>query len=121
MSEHIKVFIIFIFAVLMFCGCGRQYKAEAVVKDFLDNNLQADAYTVSFQEIDSTKNVTDSVVDVMRFEAGKNKMFRKGIAYAPINRQYIYVQAKVCVGNDTINHTFYINPELTRIVSFKVN
>ena len=73
MSEHIKVFIIFIFAVLMFCGCGRQYKAEAVVKEFLDNNLQADAYTVSFQEIDSTKNVTDSVVDVMRLEAGKNK------------------------------------------------
>ena len=53
-------------AALLLCACGKQYKAEDTVKAFLDINLKSGNYDVSFTKIDSTKLISDSIVNVMR-------------------------------------------------------
>ena len=94
---------------------------ESVINDFLEANLQASDYTVSFSDIDSTRYVSDSIVNIMRAEALKNKMFKKGIKYAGKSKQYIYTRVTICIGNDTTSHTFYLTPDMNQVVSFKAN
>ena len=57
----------------------------------------------------------------MRMKASVNKMFKKNIKYANTHNQYMYIQAHVSINGDTIRQTFYLNPDLTQIVSFKNN
>lgn len=106
-------------AILALSGCGKQHKAESVVTDFLDNNLHANDYTVKFKDIDSTRHVSDSMVTVMRDNADNNKMYKHGIKYAPLGKQYIYLNTEIYVGNDTTRQTFYLNHALTQVVAFK--
>ena len=121
MSRYLNTVIICAAAILTLTGCGKQHDAERVVNDFLDDNLLTDNFSVSFTKLDSTRYVTDSVVKAMRTAAEKNKRFRKEIEYAPTGRQYMFMQAKVCIGQDTISQTFYLDSALTKVVSFKEN
>ena len=103
-------------------GCGHSHKAESTVKDFLEKNVSASEYTVAFTKTDSTRHVTDSAVIEMRKDAERNPIFKKGIAYdsaTVMPEKYVYTKAEICVGGDTIAHTFYLNPEENRIVAFK--
>ena len=114
-----KVTFAYMAAILALSGCGKQHKAESVVTDFLDNNLHANDYTVKFKDIDSTRHVSDSMVTVMRDNADNNKMYKRGIKYAPTGKQYIYLNTEIYVGDDTARHTFYLDQALTQVVAFK--
>lgn len=115
------VFALAVMSIII-SGCSKQYKAESAVKDFLATNLQTSEYhTVSFSDIDSTQYVNDSLVNIMRKQAEKNKMFKKDIKYADKQVKYIYTRATICIGNDTTSHTFYLTPDLNQVVSFKEN
>lgn len=115
--------VIAIFAMtLVLSSCGKQYKAESTIKDFLATNLQTSDYsTVSFSDIDSTRYVTDSLINIMRKDAAKKQIFKKDIKYADMQDQYIYTRATICIGNDTTSHTFYLTKDLSQVVSFKEN
>lgn len=121
MHNKIKTIITLVTMTLVLCSCSKQQKAESVINDFLEANLQASDYTVSFSDIDSTRYVSDSIVNIMRAEALKNKMFKKGIKYAGKSKQYIYTRVTICIGNDTTSHTFYLTPDMNHVVSFKAN
>jgi uncharacterized lipoprotein NlpE involved in copper resistance len=108
MYRSIKTAIACMAAIITLCSCDNQDKAENLIKDFLDKNLQTSEYSVSFTELDSTRHVTDSAINAMRANAANNK-------------QYIFIRTKMSIGKDTINQTFYLDPELTSIVSFKEN
>lgn len=119
--SSIKTTIACLAVATLVCGCGKQHEAESVVKDFLETNLQASDYTVSFSGIDSTRHVTDSVVNKMRADAANSKMFKRGIKYAGTDQQYIYTKVKICIGGDTTSHTFYLDPKVSQVVAFKDN
>ena len=68
-------------AIITLCSCDNQDKAENLIKDFLDKNLQTSEYSVSFTELDSTRHVTDSAINAMRANAANNKLYKKGITY----------------------------------------
>lgn len=110
-------------AALLLCACGKQYKAEDTVKAFLDINLKSGNYYVSFTKIDSTKLISDSIVNVMRTIAAKNTAFKPNIKYGaePPQASYIFTKASIIIGNDTMKHTFYLTPELSNVVAFKNN
>ncbi|HIW45104.1 MAG TPA: hypothetical protein H9986_08795 [Candidatus Prevotella stercoripullorum] len=57
----------------------------------------------------------------MRTNASKNTSFRNNIAYDanPPQRIYMFTKAKIYIGKDTLQHTFYLTPELTQVISFK--
>lgn len=121
MHNTIKTTIALAAMTMALYGCGKQHKAESVINDFLAANLQASDYTVSFSDIDSTRYVSDSIVNIMRAEAAKNIMFKKGIKYADKSERYIYTRVTICIGNDTTSHTFYLTPDMSQVVSFKEN
>lgn len=121
MSHHIRTLTCCFTAVILMCACGKQHKAEETVKAFLDNNLKTTEYSVNFTKIDSTRLVSDSLIHVMRTNASKNTSFRNNIAYDanPPQRIYMFTKAKIYIGKDTLQHTFYLTPELTQVISFK--
>ena len=99
MKRYIKIIII-CSITLVAVSCGKQHKAESAVKDFLDQNMTAADYSISFNKIDSTKNLTDSMIIVMKNSAKKNRLFKKNIEYGNGNKPYIlqrpeYAMAKI--------------------------
>lgn len=90
MKRYIKIIII-CSITLVAVGCGKQHKAESAVKDFLDQNMTAADYSISFNKIDSTKNLTDSMIIVMKNSAKKNRLFKKNIEYGMVI-SHIYLQ-----------------------------
>ena len=120
--KHIAIATLACAAAITLAGCGHGHKAESTVKDFLEKNISTTEYTVAFTKTDSTRHVTDSAVIEMRKDAERNPIFKKGIAYdsaTVMPEKYVYTKAEICVGGDTIAHTFYLNPEENRIVAFK--
>ena len=72
-----KVFVLFT-AALMMMGCGEQYQAKGVVKDFLKSNLTTTDYSVKrFSSVDSTRNITPQQVAELRHLCTQLKAFRK--------------------------------------------
>lgn len=76
MKRYIKIIII-CSITLVAISCGKQHKAESAVKDFLDQNMTAANYSISFNKIDSTRNLTDSMIIVMKNSAKKTGFLRR--------------------------------------------
>ncbi|WP_298451080.1 hypothetical protein [uncultured Prevotella sp.] len=122
MKRYIKILMacsIVIFSV----SCGKQHKAESVVKDFLDKNITEPEYSISFNSIDSTKNITDSMINVMKNNAKKDNLFKKEIAYGSStgSKPYIFTKTRIYNGKDTMMYTFYIDRMLQSVIAFKQN
>ncbi|WP_418551507.1 hypothetical protein [Prevotella sp.] len=122
MRRYIKVFIICLTA-LAAVSCSNQHKAESVVKDFLDANMMSDDYSISFYGIDSTRNITDSMINVMKINAKKNSLFKKNIAYGTNKgkKPYIFTKTRIFNGKDTVPYTFYLDKAMQNVIAFKMN
>lgn len=118
-----KTTLTYVAVALLLCACGKQHKAEKTVKAFLDTNLKSKNYNVSFTKIDSTKLVSDSIVNVMRTIAAENTAFKSGIRYdaEPPQPSYTFTKACIIIDNDTLRHTFYLTPSMAEVVAFKNN
>lgn len=108
---------------LTLTACGNQHKTETVVKDFLAENMKHSDYKIEFSDIDSTALVSDSSIIRMRKTALGNNMYRQPLKYkdAKHNGKYIFTQATMYIGNDTITQTFYLDMQMTGIIAFKTN
>lgn len=121
MFDNIKNVVLCAVIVLL-ASCGKQHKAEGVVKDFLNKSLVAQDYTVSLSKIDSTKRVSKAAIAFMRMEARKNKSFKQPIKYGDDNyASYVFTRATIAQGRDTLVHTFYLDSEVVQVVAFKEN
>lgn len=122
MKRYIKISVICSMAFFAI-SCGKQHKAENVIKDFLDENMSTSEYSISFNDIDSTRNITDSMINVMKNNARKNKLFKKEIVYGSsmTAKPYIYARTKICNGKDTVPYTFYLDKTLNSVIAFKRN
>ena len=119
-----KPFILLLLLGLTFVGC-EQWKAERLVGNFLDDNLKKEYdFSRKYNDIDSTFNVTDSMVDVLRQQANKYVEFNTPISYEPgkATRPLIIERVRMKQDDSTqTNMTFYLDKELTRVVAFKEN
>lgn len=106
---------------LMLFSCGKQHKAETVVKEFMTQYMTVDDYSVDFLKIDSTTHVTDSLIDRMKLTATRNNLFKKGVKYGqvPKSGKYVYLPARIYVGKDTISQTFYLDTSISKVIAFK--
>lgn len=121
--QSIRTVACIMVATLLLIGCDAEKStAKKLVKDFLKENLVNNDFKVmSFSALDSTKHITDSVFKVMRAEAAQDKAFKKDIQFAegPKTKKLYYIRIKYRLDNDTCLQTFYLDDELTRVVSFR--
>ena len=121
--QSIRTVACIMVATLLLIGCdAEKSKAKKLVKDFLKENLVNNDFKVmSFSALDSTKHITDSVFKVMRAEAAQDKAFKKDIQFAegPKTKKLYYIRIKYRLDNDTCLQTFYLDDQLTRVVSFR--
>lgn len=116
-----KVFVLFT-AALMMMGCGEQYQAKGVVKDFLKSNLTTTDYSVKrFSSVDSTRNITPQQVAGLRHLCTQLKAFKKAIDYPAYEKKDAlkFTRMTLMVNDDTLNCTFYLDKSLQRVVAFK--
>lgn len=121
--QSIRTVACIMVATLLLIGCDAEKStAKKLVKDFLKENLVNNDFKVmSFSSLDSTKHITDSVFKVMRAEAAQDKAFKKDIQFAegPKTKKLYYIRIKYRLDNDTCLQTFYLDDQLTRVVSFR--
>ena len=91
--------------LLLFASCGQQQQAKSVVKDFVEDCLQQDADYLDFTRVDSTRSVSDSVI---QYAERKGKTLK-------------YIRVSYLLNNDTLSATFYLDAEMTGVVAFKQN
>ena len=111
------IYIIIGIALLLFASCGRQQQAKSVVKDFMAEQLhQTDIDYYDFSEIDSTRALSDSIIQVLRQRGPKDVQYQhyKG-------KTLLLIRAKYLRGNDSCSTTFYLDSEATGVIAFKEN
>ena len=106
--------------MLLFASCGRQYKAEQRVKDFVKENMQV-ADEISgrdFADIGTTRHISDSLINVMRQRG--DKLYKSQISYGAIPAgELYYLRMRYIHKGDTLQNTFYLDQKLTEVVAFK--
>ena len=121
--RQIKTAVIVVVAMMALSSCnGPKNDAERVIKDFLKENLvDGDFKYLDFSDIDSTFYVNDSIVKAMRVIHDTTSVFKKGIKYAEgqDTRKKHFVHVHYRVGEKKIRQTFYLDDQLTRVLSFK--
>ena len=106
--------------VLLLASCGQQYKAEQAVKAFVEENMEnpAEISSRDFADVGTTRHISDSLIDVMRHRGAP--LFKKDISYGqPPQGDLVYLRMKYVVKGDTLQNTFYLDPEAKEVVAFK--
>lgn len=122
----LRSIIAILFAAATLIGCGNKYKAKGVVKDFLATNLvKNDISGVSFSTFDSTFHIKDSLVTAMRTTANSSPAYKKGISYGekqPGNEKLFFLRTEYTnADGKQIKETFYLTPDVEKVVCFKEN
>ena len=121
--RQIKTAVIAVLAVMAISSCGGpKNDAERLIKDFLKENLvDGDFKYLDFSDLDSTFYVSDSIVKAMRVTHDTTSVFKKGIKYVegPDTRKKHFIHVHYRVGEKKIRQTFYLDDQLTRVLSFK--
>lgn len=125
-----RLFIFIIVAlVLALTSCGDQHKAQLLVKDFLDENLEEnDCCYDRFSKLTPTAMIDFNRVKSMREEMSKLPYVKKNINYNdgafPDTLMYLRATYELTSrdGNkQKVTQTFYLDKALTRVVAFKEN
>lgn len=122
-KKIIKTAIVALAVAMAFTSCNREKsRAQSLVKDFLKENLvENDFKVMDFSKLDSTKVVSDSLFQLMREKGEKNSHFKQPLAFpdGPRTTKMYFIRVKYRIEKDTILQTFYLDDELSRVVSFK--
>ena len=111
-----RIYIIIGVALLLFASCGRQQQAKSSVKDFVENQLNRDVSYLDFSSVDSTRAITDSLIQVLRSRAGQ------GIQYQdPSGKTLLHIRTHYLLDDDTLSATFYLDPATLGVVAYKEN
>ena len=113
--------IIGVALLTLFSACGRRQTAKSVVNDFIEQNaLSPEKMTArEFSSLDSTKFLNDSIV--LSMQKRGHELYKHGISYeqSSSGRILYYLRMKCVYENDTLQQTFYLDENLTSVVSFK--
>ena len=103
-------------ALMLFASCGQRQQAKSVVKDFMETYKQGDVDYLEFSDIDSTKVLSDSIINALQQQAGKNVTFQKRTS-----AMLLLIRAKYLLDEDTCSTTFYLDPSTMGVVACKDN
>lgn len=116
--------------VLALTSCGDQHKAQSLVKDFLNENLEErDCSYERFSRLTPTAMIDMNGVKDMRQHMSQMPYMKKNINYqdaSAISDTLLYIRATYKLTDKTgkeqeLTQTFYMDKALTRIVAFKEN
>lgn len=116
--------------VLALTSCGDQHKAQSLVKDFLNENLEErDCSYERFSRLTPTAMIDMNGVKDMRQHMSQMPYMKKNINYqdaSAISDTLLYIRATYKLTDKTgkeqeLTQTFYMDKSLTRVVAFKEN
>ena len=116
--------------VLALTSCGDQHKAQSLVKDFLNENLEErDCSYERFSRLTPTAMIDMNGVKDMRQHMSQMPYMKKNINYqdaSAISDTFLYIRATYKLTDKTgkeqeLTQTFYMDKALTRVVAFKEN
>ena len=112
--------IIGVLVLLLLASCGQRYEAKQLVKAFVKEHATEEIDISSFSDLDSTKVISDSLLQVMRQRAEKDTLFKDvKLGSVPPSTTLLYIRMRY--GADSLNQsrTFYFDKDLTSIIAFK--
>ena len=113
---RLKNLIYIIGVMLLLTACGQQQRAKSVVKEFMETYRQGDVDYLEFSDVDSTKMLSDSLINVLQQQAGKKVTFQKRNSTT-----LLLIRAKYLLNDDTCSTTFYLDPSTMGVVACKQN
>ena len=113
---RLKNLIYIIGVLLLLTACGQQQRAKSVVKDFMETYQQGDVDYLEFSDVDSTKVLSDSLINALQQQAGKKVTFQKRNSTT-----LLLIRAKYLLDDDTCSTTFYLDPSTMGVVACKQN
>ncbi len=113
---RLKSLIYVIGVMLLLTACGQQQRAKSVVKDFMETYQQGDVDYLEFSDVDSTKMLSDSLINALQQQAGKKVSFQKRNSTT-----LLLIRAKYLLDDDTCSTTFYLDPSTMGVVACKQN
>ena len=113
---RLKNLIYIIGVMLLLTACGQQQRAKSVVKDFMETYQQGDVDYLEFSDVDSTKVLSDSLINALQQQAGKKVTFQKRNSTT-----LLLIRAKYLLDDDTCSTTFYLDPSTMGVVACKQN
>ncbi len=113
---RLKSLIYIIGVMLLLTACGQQQRAKSVVKDFMETYQQGDVDYLEFSDVDSTKMLSDSLINALQQQAGKDVTFQKRTSTT-----LLLIRAKYLLDDDTCSTTFYLDPSTMGVVACKQN
>lgn len=113
---RLKNLIYIIGVMLLLTACGQQQRAKSVVKEFMETYQQGDVDYLEFSDVDSTKVLSDSLINALQQQAGKKVTFQKRTSTT-----LLLIRAKYLLDDDTCSTTFYLDPSTMGVVACKQN
>ena len=113
---RLKSLIYIIGVMLLLTACGQQQRAKSVVKEFMETYQQGDVDYLEFSDVDSTKVLSDSLINALQQQAGKDVTFQKRTSTT-----LLLIRAKYLLDDDTCSTTFYLDPSTMGVVACKQN
>ena len=109
--------------VLMLCGCGQKHKAKALIGSFVEENTTMGDMRRSYDKVDSTFKLTDSIIVNMQQQAANLPHFKKNIAFGEHikGEPLLYSRVRFTNEHDTLHFTFYMNRSLSQVIACKEN
>ena len=119
--KHTLLYIIGFICMMIAASCSKRDNAESLVKDFINSNVEEPEKlsAIEFVRFDSTKHVSDSALQAMQQQLHAH--FRGDIVYesSTAGRMLYYLRSKCIYSGDTLQYTFYIDEDISHVVSFK--
>ena len=114
--------IIGVLTLLLLASCGQRYEAKQLVKAFVKEHATEEIDISGFSDLDSTKVISDSLLQEMRLRAEKDMLFKDvKLGSIPLSTTLLYIRMRYQLPDDTLeqSRTFYFDKDLTGIVAFK--
>ena len=107
--------------MLLLVSCGQRHQAKSLVKDFVKAYATEEIDITSFSDLDSTKVISDSLLQAMRTKALNDPLFKKGFQFTAERNGSTLLYIRMKYGDDSLgmSKTFYFDRDLTGIVAFK--
>lgn len=123
MIHSVRTHIIIGLLVLLFASCGQQHKSQSLVDDFMQSNMIApdEMDEVEYSKLDSTKLITDSIVQALRRNAKDSRIFRPDTKYfnGTVGRKLFRLRISYKQGGSDQTATFYMDEGLNGVVAVK--
>lgn len=104
-------------------SCGDDHRAHALVDDYMEAHMAFDDYSVErYMPLDSTSLITPEALGLMQAAIARTHYFRQApFAAQPLPPKLLFVRVKCKQGDKPFALTFYLDPDLTKVVAVKEN